>query len=105
MQNTTLRYLNRKQSSSSNRSNKEDGMVNLNQATSISEEELKNVMDYHPWSPEKIAQGQKVREALGAALKVIIENVPPSADRSAGIRKLRDCRMDCNSAITHDGAF
>lgn len=78
-------------------------MLNLNQATSISDEELKDVMNYHPWDEAKIEKGNKVREALGNALRVIIENVPPSPDRSAAIRKLRDARMDCNSAITHDG--
>jgi hypothetical protein len=34
---------------------------------------------------------------------VIIETVPPSPDRSVAIRKLREARMDCNSAITFDG--
>lgn len=79
--------------------------INLNQATSISDEQLADVMNYHPWNDAKIAQGNKVRQALGEALKVIIENVPPSPDRSCAIRKLRDCRMDCNSAITHNGSF
>lgn len=82
-----------------------ENKLNLNTATSISDEELKDVMDYHAWDEEKIAKGAKVREALGAALKVIIENVPPSPDRSCAIRKLRDARMDCNSAITHNGKF
>lgn len=79
--------------------------LNLNSATSISEEELNQVMAYHPWDEEKIAKGQKIRNVLSIALAVIIENVPPSADRSSAIRKIRDCRMDCNSAITHDGKF
>jgi hypothetical protein len=80
-------------------------MVNLNLATSITEEELNDVMTYHLWSAEQIAQGDKVRIALGQALKVIIENVPPSPDRSTAIRKLREARMDANSAITHNGKF
>lgn len=79
--------------------------VNLNQAKSITPEQLADVMNYHPWDEAKIAKGNLVREALGNAIKVIIENVPPSADRSVAIRKLRDARMDCNSAITHNGKF
>lgn len=79
--------------------------LNLNQATEATDEQIKDVMDYHEWNEQKIAQGVKVREALAQALKVIIENVPPSADRSAAIRKIRDARMDCNSAITHDGGY
>ena len=78
---------------------------NLSQATSITDEQLDSVMAYHPWTPEQIAKGKIVRDALSAALKAIIENVPPSADRSAAIRKIRDARMDANSAITHNGAF
>ena len=80
-------------------------MLNLNAATTITDEELKSVMDYHPWDESKIAKGKLVREALGNAIRVIIENVPPSPDRSVAIRKLRDARMDCNSEITHDGKF
>jgi hypothetical protein len=83
----------------------ENTRCNLNKAIIITDDELAQVMDYHPWDEAKIEKGKKVRKALSDALKVIIENVPPSADRSAAIRKLRDCRMDCNSAITHDGAF
>lgn len=80
-------------------------MVNLNQATSISDEELKSVMDYHPWDAAKVEKGNIVRKALSDAIRAIIENVPPSPDRSVAIRKIRDARMDCNSAITHNGAF
>lgn len=80
-------------------------MTNLNQTTKLTKDELNNVMTYHPWDEKKIAKGNNVREALGNALMVIVENVPPSPDRSVAIRKLRECRMDCNSAITHNGEF
>lgn len=79
--------------------------MNINTATSITDEEIKQVMDYHSWDEGKIQKGKVVKDALSAALKAIIENVPGCPDRSAAIRKLRDCRMDCNSAITHDGRF
>lgn len=79
--------------------------VNLNMATQISDEQLKDVMSYHPWTQDKIEKGDRVRKALAEALRVIVEVVPPSPDRSAAIRKLRDLRMDCNSAITHDGSY
>lgn len=80
-------------------------MINLNQATTISDEELKDVMTYHPWTQEQIEKGDKVRSVLGEAVKVIIENCPPSPDRSIAIRKLREARMDANSSITHNGKF
>lgn len=79
--------------------------INLNTARNITTDEIKQVMDYHPWNEQKIAQGKLVKDALSEALRIIIENVPPCPDRSAAIRKLRDCRMDCNSALTHDGNF
>lgn len=79
--------------------------VNLSRDTTISDTQLENVMAYHKWDEAMIEKGNKIRNILGEALRVIIEVVPPSADRSAAIRKIRECRMDCNSAITHNGAF
>ena len=64
-----------------------------------------DMMQYHPWDKDKIAKGTDVRNAIGNAIKVILASVPPSPDRSAAIRKLREARMDCNSAITHDGRY
>ena len=78
-------------------------MNDLNQAATITDAELAEVMNFKPWNEQQIQKGVAVRTALSAALKVIIEIVPPSADRSAAIRKLREARMDCNSAITFDG--
>ena len=78
-------------------------MINLNQATTCTDAELSKVMNFQPWNEQQIQKGVAVRTALTAALKVIIETVPPSPDRSVAIRKLREARMDCNSAITFDG--
>lgn len=64
-----------------------------------------DMFEYHKWTAEQIAQGKEVREALATAVKVIIANVPPSPDRTVAIRKLREARMDCNSAITHNGRY
>jgi hypothetical protein len=58
-----------------------------------------------PWTPEQTAAGREVREALATAVKVIVANVPPSADRTVAIRKIREARMDANSAITHNGKY
>jgi hypothetical protein len=79
--------------------------LNVNQATSISDEELKDLFVYHPWTEEQIEKGNKVREALASAAKAIIENVPPSPDRTVALRKIREARMDANSAITHNGKY
>lgn len=69
------------------------------------EAEINAAFDYQPWDDGKVKRGAKVRSALADAVKVIVDNVPPSPDRSAAIRKIREARMDCNSAITHDGKY
>ena len=66
---------------------------------------VNDAFEYHKWDADKIAAGTKVREALASAVKVIIANVPPCPDRTTAIRKLREARMDVNSAITHDGKY
>ena len=83
-------------------------MIDLNKATGSNEfiqEAIIDQYDYHTWTPEQIANGKRVRTALENAVAVIIECVPPSPDRSVALRKLRECRMDCNSSITHRGRY
>jgi hypothetical protein len=66
---------------------------------------IEDMFQYHPWNEEQAAKGLKVRVALQLAFEAIIANVPPSPDRSAALRKIRDARMDANSAITHGGKY
>lgn len=44
-------------------------------------------------------------EAVKDAALKLVKHVPPSADRSTAMRKLREARMDANSAITHGGKY
>lgn len=69
------------------------------------EEAVNDAFAYHPWTPAMVERGERVREALADAVKAIIVNVPPGPDRSVAIRKIREARMDCNSAITHGGKY
>ncbi len=80
-------------------------MTDLNRATTLSDEEAKDLFVYHPWTEEQIAKGNLVREALAKAAQVVVENVPPSPDRTVALRKIREARMDANSAITHNGKY
>lgn len=85
-----------------------DSEFNITRFEGASPESAKTIDDmfeYHRWTDEQTTKGQKVRSALADAVKVIVENVPASADRSAAIRKLREARMDANSAITHNGKY
>ena len=54
---------------------------------------------------EQTAAGKEVVAALLTAATAILTNVPAGPDRSVAIRKLREARMDANSAITHGGQF
>lgn len=64
-----------------------------------------DMFEYHEWDDSKKHKGYNVRHVLSEAVKVIIENVPPCPDRSVAIRKIREARMDANSAITHGGKY
>jgi hypothetical protein len=82
--------------------------MDFTRATSMSAEVSQSIDDaftYQPWDEKQELAGTRVREALAAAVKVIVECVPPSADRSTAIRKVREARMDANSAITHGGKY
>lgn len=79
--------------------------MDINRATQVTKEEVDDVFEYHKWTDDQTKLGAGVREVLATAFKTIIELVPPSADRSAALRKIREARMDCNSAITHGGKY
>lgn len=66
---------------------------------------IEDAFEYHPWDEHQQLAGIKVRKILSEAMKVIVTNVPPSPDRTTAMRKLREARMDCNSAITHSGKY
>jgi hypothetical protein len=83
----------------------QEAKYNPNFATTITDEQVTDLFDYHPWTDEQKAAGVRIREALGSAFKAVVEGAPPSADRSAALRKIRDARMDANSAITHNGKY
>lgn len=80
-------------------------LITATEATQSVKDQIHDAFQYHPWTEEMIARGSKVRQALEDAVAVIIDNVPPSPTRSVAIRKLMEARMDCNSAITHDGKY
>ena len=82
--------------------------MDFTRATNASGEVAQAVDDafeYHSWNSEQTLKGTYVRKALAEAVKVIIDNVPPGPDRTVAIRKIREARMDCNSAITHNGKY
>jgi hypothetical protein len=79
--------------------------VNATELTPEVEAAIDDAFEYHKWTDSQVESGKKIREALANAVKAIIKGAPPSADRSAAIRKCREARMDANSAITHGGKY
>jgi len=68
-------------------------------------EKAKDIMTYKPFNSFQKEASQKVAKSLEEALVVIMLYIPNYPDKSVAIRKLRKCRMDCNSAITHCGKY
>ena len=82
--------------------------VDLNRQTELTEEvmaQINDMFEYHAWTEEQKIAGVLVRKYLADAVQQIIKLVPPGPDRSTAIRKIREARMDCNSAITHGGKY
>jgi len=82
--------------------------MDFTRATEVTPEVRKAVEDafeYAPWTAEMVERGKLVRAALSDAVCVIIANVPAGPDRTVAIRKIREARMDANSAITHGGKY
>lgn len=69
------------------------------------EEVLEDQYTYHPWTDDQREDGEEVRRVLLNAAKTIVAVVPAGPDRSVALRKLREARMDANSAITHGGKY
>jgi hypothetical protein len=86
----------------------EKDFSDFNQADKMTPEieaAVRGVFNYQPWSMEMEMKANLVREALANAVLVIVEQVPPGPDRTTAIRKIREARMDCNSAINHGGKY
>lgn len=66
---------------------------------------VEEAFTYQPWGRYQKDVGDQVRDVLVAAAKVVLRLVPDGPDKSVGLRKLREARMDFNSAITHNGRF
>lgn len=66
-------------------------------------ENVEHIFRYQPAQEDQLVAFDMVRESLTLAAKTILRVVPPCADRTTAIRKLREARMDANSAIALRG--
>lgn len=83
-------------------------MADFTRATGLTPEveaEIDDAFEYHKWTDQQVNAGRSIRAALASAVKAIVAGCPPCPDRTVAIRKLREARMDANSAITHGGKY
>lgn len=66
-------------------------------------DDIEKLFTYQPPTPEMQEHFTAVSAACEAACRVIVEHVPPSADRTLAIQHLVDARMRANAAIALDG--
>jgi hypothetical protein len=69
----------------------------------MTSEQLDNWFTYHAPSSDNLVAYQKLREAARQFAGAINDLVPESADKTAAIRKLRECVMTANAAIACGG--
>jgi len=65
--------------------------------------DIEHVFKYHSPNPEQVVKYQVIRDHAKVFAHTILENVPECADRTAALRKLRECVMTANAAIALDG--
>lgn len=66
-------------------------------------EQLDNWFSYHAPTQEQLAAYSKIRSSARRFAEAINDCVPESADKTAAIRKLRECVMTANAAIACGG--
>lgn len=65
----------------------------------IDNDEIEKLFTYHKPTDESVDKLFKIREAAKDFAKLVNETLPTSADKSAAIRKLRECVMTINACI------
>lgn len=69
----------------------------------IGKEELENWFSYHSPTPEQVEIYAELRAAAKAFAYTLIALVPPCADQTVAIRKVREAVMVANQAIACGG--
>jgi hypothetical protein len=64
---------------------------------------IEQLFTYHPANPFVAPKYDAIREAAKYFAKVLYNNVPQGADRTAAIRKLREAVMTANAGIALGG--
>lgn len=67
------------------------------------QDKIDNWFSYHPPQGDDAARYQRLRVAGKTFAEAIARETPPSADRTAAIRHVRDAVMTANAAIACGG--
>lgn len=81
-----------------NRADRNTDLIQLNG-------EIDDQFNYKAPDDEQKEGFAAVCDVLKLATRVIVQNVPPCPDRTVALRKIREARMDANSAISHRGRY
>ena len=65
----------------------------------LSKSDLDNWFTYHAPTSDQLVAYEKIRGDARSFANTINELVPDSADKTAALRKLRECVMTANAAI------
>lgn len=65
----------------------------------MTKEEILDVFSYHAPKADQPERYERIRAKARELAEEIVEVCPPSADRTAAIRKLRECVMTANASI------
>lgn len=67
------------------------------------QEKLDDVFSYHKPTEEQVPKYEALRSSAKAFAACILESCPPSADRTASLRKVREAVMTANASIALEG--
>lgn len=71
--------------------------------SSVELDALENWFTHHPPTPEQVEQYQRIRDEGHRFAAVLTALIPPCADRTVAIRKVREAVMTANAAIACGG--
>src|SRR5579859_5388037 len=64
---------------------------------------LAELFKYHAPNAETLPKYAAINQAAKNFAEIVLQNCPPSADRSAAIRLIRDARMTANASVALNG--
>jgi hypothetical protein len=85
------------------RESRKYGMAGCDRPLMTEAQTLAELFKYHAPTDVTIPKYAAINQAAKNFAEVILQTCPPSADRSAAIRLIRDARMTANASIALNG--